>query len=151
MQQGLSYSKQNTFVIVGSKNEMTNVRTSVALTTAYDVANKTKIIPVGGFSKLNIDILYTTGSGETSNSVEMRVQASPDGVNFYRIPNEAVSAGTSTLTQREFTFVGAAAATAYTISVGLDIFYKYVELSFKESGVVTNAGTIFAEGTLSGS
>lgn len=144
----LYYSSQQTVVLIGSKSGTT--RTSVALTTAYDVANKTKIIETGGFSKLNLDILYTTGSGETSNSVEIRVEGSPDRTNFYRIPTDTISGGTSTLAQREFTFVGASAATAYDISLGLDIFYKYMRISVKESGVVTNAGTIYVEGTLSG-
>lgn len=146
---GLYYESQQVGVLVGTKSAA-GTRTPVTLTAAYDVANKTKTMETGGFSKINIDVLYTTGAGETSNSIEMRTECSNDGVNFYRIPNETVSAGTSTLTQREFTFVGAAAATAYTISIGLDIFYKYMKFSFKESGVTTNFGTVFAEYTISG-
>lgn len=146
---GLYYENQEVGVLVGSKTSA-GARTSKTLTNAYDAADKTKAIETGGYSKINVDVLYTTGAAETNNSVEMRVQCSNDGVNYYRIPNEAVSAGTSTLTQREFTFVGASAATAYTISVGLDIFYKYMQFSFKESGVGSNYGTVFAEYTLSG-
>lgn len=144
---GLYYGDQVTVPVIGSKDG-TSI-TSVALTNAYDVANKTKIIPCGGYSKINFDILYTMGSGETSNSIEARVRCSPDGTNFYRLPNEAVSAGVSTLTTREFTFVGADAAAA-TISIGLDIFYKFVEISTKETGVASNAGTVYVEATLSG-
>lgn len=143
----LNYSSQQTFPIIGTK--LVTTRTSVALTNAYDVANKTKIIEVGGFTKINLDVLYTMGATETTNSIEIRIRCSPDGVNFYRIPNETVSSGTSTLTAREFTFVGIDAVAA-TISIGLDIFYKYVEVSVKETGVVTNAGTVYVEGTLSG-
>lgn len=145
---GLYYATQINFPVIGSKSGTT--RTAVTLTDAYDVANKTKIFPCEGMSKVNFDVLYTTGSGETSNSIELRIEGSPDGTNFYRIPNESVSGGTSTLTQREFTFVGASAATAYTISIGLDIFYKYLRISAKESGVVTNFGTVYVEATLSG-
>lgn len=144
---GLYYSDQKTYVLIGSKSGTT--RTSVALTNAYDVANKTKIIPVSGFSKINFDILYTMGATETSNSIEVRIDASSDETNFYRIPNETVSGGTSTLTAREFTFVGTNADAA-TISLGLDVFYKYIRISVKESGVVTNAGTVYCEATLSG-
>ncbi|HRF70088.1 MAG TPA: hypothetical protein PKV66_01515 [Candidatus Pelethenecus sp.] len=144
---GLYYESQDSFPVIGTKSGTT--RTSVALTTAYDVANKTKIIEVGGYSKANFDILYTMGATETSNSIEVRFQASNDGTNFYRIPNESASGGTSTLTAREFTFVGTNAAAA-TISIGLDVFYKYLEISVKESGVVTNAGTVFVDCTLSG-
>lgn len=144
---GLHYENQVTFPIIGTKSGTT--RTAVALTTAYDVANKTKIFAVGGYTKLNLDVLYTMGAAETANSIELRIQGSPDGTNFYRLPNEAVSTGTSTLTAREFTFVGADAAAA-TISIGLDLFYKFVEVSVKESGVAANAGTVYVEGTLSG-
>ena len=133
--------------MIGSKSGTT--RTSVALTNAYDEAANTKIFETGGFSKLNLDLLYTMGSGETSNSIEVRIQGSTDRTNFYRIPNETVSGGTSTLTAREFTFVGTNAAAA-TISIGIDIFYKYLQVSVKETGVVTNAGTIYVEGLLSG-
>lgn len=143
---GLYYPAHQTFPVIGSKSGTT--RTASALTSAYTGNNKA--FAVGGYSKLNLDILYTTGAAETNNSIEVQIECSPDGTNWYRIPNEAASGGTSTLTQREFTFVGASAATAYTISIGLDIFYKYVKVSVKESGVAANAGTAYVEATLSG-
>ena len=140
---------QTTLVLVGTKSGTT--RTSRTLTAAYDVANKTKIFDTGGMSKINFSILYTTGASETSNSIELRIESSPDRTNFYRIPNESVSAGTSTLTQREFTFVGASAATAYDLSLPLDLQDEHMRISVKESGVVTNFGTIYIEATISGS
>jgi len=144
----LHYSTNQNRVLIGSKSEA-NTRTSVALTNAYDNAATTKIFEAGGYSKLNLDILYTMGSGEAGNSIEVRVDQSPDRTNFYRIPNESVSSGTSTLTAREFTFVGSDAAAA-TISIGLDIFYENIRISVKETGVATNAGTIYVEGTIWG-
>lgn len=144
----LSYKSHVTFPVIGTKTAA-GVRTSVTLTAAYDVANKTKAFETAGFSKLNLDVLYTMGAGETSNSIELRVTASADGVNYYRIPNESVTAGTSTLSAREFLFVGADAVAA-TISIGIDIFYKYIKVSAKETGVVTNFGTVFIDATLSG-
>lgn len=132
-------------VLVGSKSGTT--RTPSALTSNY--ADNAKTFASGGWSKMNIDILYTMGATETSNSIEVKIEASSDGTNFYRIPNESVAGGTSTLTVREFTFVGTNAAAA-TISIGLDVFYKFMKVSFKETGVVTNAGTVYAEATFSG-
>lgn len=144
---GLDYRTQIVFDVLGSKSGTT--RTSVTLPTAYN-STVTKTFLVGGFSKLNLDVLYTEGASETTNSIELKIETSTDGTNFYRIPNEAVSAGTSTLTAREFTFVGADGAAA-TISIGLDIFYaQYMKVSAKETGVATNAGTVYIEGTLSG-
>lgn len=145
---GLYYNNVITNPLIGSKSGTT--RTSIALTTAYDDAAGTKIFETSDYSKLNLDILYTTGAAETNNSIELRVECSPDRTNWYRIPNDATSAGTSTITAREFTFVGASAATAYAISIGLDIFYKYMRISVKESGVAANAGTAYCEGTLLG-
>lgn len=140
----LKYEVQQNIVLIGSKSGTT--RTSATLTSTY---TNTATQKVEGMSKINLDILYTMGSGETSNSVEIKVEGSPDGTNWYRIPNESAAAGTSTLTAREFTFVGTNAAEA-TISIGLDIFYKWVKVSVKETGVVTNFGTVFVESTISG-
>lgn len=141
----LYYKKQFVFPVIGTK--VLTTRTPVTLTAAYTGNSKT--FKVGGYSKLDLAVLYTMGATETANSIEIQVESSTDGVNFYRVPNESVSGGVSTLTAREFTFIGVNAAAA-TISVGLDIFYQYLKISVKESGVVTNFGTAFIDGTLSG-
>jgi len=143
----LFYKNLITFPLIGSKTGIT--RSSVDLTNAYDVADKTKEFKTDGYSKLNLDILYTMGSGETSNSIQVRLECSTDGVNYYRIPNDSTTDGTSTITAREFTFVGTNAAAA-SISISLDIFYKYMKISVKETGVASNAGTIYVEGSLAG-
>lgn len=130
----------------------TATRTSWTLSASYETegtTKPTKTFRTAGWSKLNLDVLYTMGATESTNSIELKIEGSPDGVNFYRIPNETVSGGTSTLTAREFTFVGANAAAA-TISIGLDLFYNYVRVSAKETGVVTNFGTVYCEATLAG-
>lgn len=144
---GYTYQSSTPLVLIGSKSGTT--RTSVALTDAYDVANKTKIFVTGGMSKVNFSILYTMGAAETSNSLEIRIRTSADGTNFYRIPNESVSGGTSTLTLREFTWVGVNAA-ASSISLPLDVQDRHMEISVKETGVASNFGTIYVEATLSG-
>lgn len=159
--QGLSYPKQTNFPIFGTvaytyeadkTTILTATRTSWALTSAYQTEGSTKptkTFRTEGQSKLNLDIFYTEGATESSNSIEIKIEVSPDGINFYRIPNETISGGTSTVVVREFTFVGADASTA-TISIGLDIFYKWMRISAKETGVVTNAGSVYCEATLSG-
>lgn len=144
----LAYPRLDRVVAVGSKSGTT--RTSSTLTSSYDVTENTKILDTEGYSVFVLDILYTTGSGETNNSIEVRVEGSPDRVNFYRLSNESVSSGTSSLFQREFTFVGASAATAYDLSYRIDISYKHMRLSVKESGVSANAGTAYVEATLAG-
>lgn len=117
---------------------------------AEGTTKATKTFAVGGFSKMNLDILYTTGAAETTNSIEVKIEASFDGTNFYQLTNESASSGTSTLYAREFTFAGALAATAYPFTLGLDIFYKKVRVSCKETGVAANKGTVSVVSTLSG-
>lgn len=142
----LRYKNQQLGVLIGSKSGTT--RTAVALQSSYH-ADLTKEIETGGFSQIVVDMNYTMGATETANSIEMRVKVSQDGTNYYQIVNETVSAGTSTITAREFTYVGVNAA-ASAISIPLDVMYRYMQFEFKESGVVTNAGTLYAEYTLSG-
>jgi hypothetical protein len=89
------------------------------------------------------------GATESSNSIEIKIESSPDGVNWYRLPTDTTSGATSTLAAREFTFVGTNAAAA-TISIPLEIQYKYMKVSAKETGVASNKGTIYGEVTLSG-
>ena len=148
----LNYETQQVSTIIGTTSETT--RTSIALTDAYQAESgftkPTKAFETGGFSKMNIDLLYTTGAGETSNSIEVKIESSPDGTNYYRIPNDSTTDGVSTITAREFTYVGASAATAYPIGISLDIFYKYIKVSAKETGVAANVGTLHGIVTLSG-
>ncbi len=158
---GLYYPSTITFPVWGSvlrtlaadkATVSTAVRTPVTLESAYQTeltTTATKTFKTSHYSKLNLDINYTMGATETTNSIEVKFECSPDGVNFYRIPNESVSGGTSTITAREFTFVGTNADVA-TISIGLDIFYEYIRISAKETGVASNKGTIYGEVTLLG-
>lgn len=143
---GLVYPVLQPMVLIGTKSGTT--RTSWDLSSSYQAEGgtaPTKSFAVGGASELVIDILYTTGAGETSNSIEIKVEDSQDNVNFYQLTNESASAGTSTLTQREFTFTGAAAATAYSFSYRLDVTYPFMRISCKETGVSANTGTVFIE------
>jgi len=148
---GLNYAEHQIIVTFGTKAGTT--RTPINLESTYQTESgqttATKTFETGGFSKLNLDVLYTMGGSETSNSIEIKFEGSTDGTNFYRLPNDTTTAGVSVLTAREFTFVGTDGA-ASTISVGLDIFYKKMKVSAKETGVSSNKGTIYGEITLSG-
>lgn len=142
----LGYGYQNPFVLIGTKAN--SARTGVTLTAAY--TGNSKILPTGGMSKINLNILYGTGTAETNNVLCIKVESSPDRDNFYQIPNESVSAGTSTLTQREFQFTGADSATTYYLSLPLDLSDLYYKFSLKETGVGSVFGTAFVEAVLSG-
>lgn len=147
----LYYANQTTRTAIGTKSGTT--RTSIDLESTYQTESgqtkPTKTFRTGGNSKMNLDLLYTMGAAETANSIEVKIEVSTDGTNYYRIPNDSTSGDTSTLTAREFTFVGTNGAAA-TISIGIDIFYKYVKVSIKETGVASNKGTIYSDVTLLG-
>ena len=149
---GLYYPTHITRTLIGTKSGTT--RTSWGLENTYQTedgtSEATKTFETGGYPQVVFSFLYTTGAGETNNSVEIKLENSPERTNFYQLMNESASGGTSTLTQREFTFVGASAATAYAFSYRLDTSYEHMRISIKESGVGTNKGTIYCEATFSG-
>lgn len=151
---GLYYPTQIVQPLIGSKTEA-NVRTGVALTGAYQAENSggttpTKTFDVGGHSRVEFAFNYIMGATESSNSIEVKVEWTPDGTNFYQLTTDTTVGGTSTMAAREFTHVGVNAA-ASSITWGLDIAYKdSIRVSIKETGVVTNAGSIYVEACLSG-
>lgn len=148
---GQRYPQTKNFVIIGSKTAA-GVRTGIELESTYSTTEDTeptKIFEAAGYVKLNLDLIYTMGGSETSNTIEVKIEGSPDRTNWYRIANDSTSGATSTLTQREFTFAGSNGAAA-TFSIFLDIAYKYIRVSCKETGVAANKGNVFVEATISG-
>lgn len=147
----LRYTEQQVATIIGT-TASDGTRTGWQLESTYQAegtTKATKTIPTGGYTKLNLDVLYTEGSAETSNSIQIQLECSPDRINFYPLPVDTTSAPTSTLTAREWTFAGTNGAAA-SISFGVDIFYKYIRVSAKENGVASNKGNVHIFSTLSG-
>ncbi len=142
----LHYGVQTPVTLIGSLVGTT--RTPATLTALY-ADGSPKIFETGGYSELVLHLNYTVGASETNNSIEIKLEDSNDRTNFYQLTNESASAGTSTLTAREFTFAGAA-ATSYPISYRLDVSYKYMRISVKETGVAANFGTVYVDALLSG-
>lgn len=143
---GLFYPNQISIPLIGSRSGST--LTEATLTSDY--ADNGKTFDVGGMSRVEFAVSYTMGGGETSNSIQIKLEWSPDDTNFYQLMNDSTSGGTSTLTAREFTFVGTNAANV-KVTFGIDINYKdLMKISVKESGVASTAGTVFIEGLLGG-
>lgn len=113
-----------------------------ALTNAYTGNRFT--FQTGGFTKLSIDASYAMGAAETANTMELQLEHSPDnGANWYKLVIDT-TATASTITPREWTMA------PDKLNVILDIAYKTMRISLKESGVATNAGTASVSLTLSG-
>ena len=136
-------------VVFGTKVDGIRAASSLQLTTSY-VAADTTTISIGGMSKAEFYILYTMGPGEDSNSVEIKIEMSPDGTYLYQTVNDATSTDTSTLTKREFTFVGISNTAEAAFTLPFDIQGRFMTVSAKETGTATTAGSIYAEVILLG-
>lgn len=147
---GLHYKIQQPVPIFGTKNATTFALTEIALTASL-ADNRKVIAGTAGMSKLDLRYSYTSGTSESNNSINILVEESSDRVNWFKIANESVSAGTSTLTAR--TFVNAdntGGATNILGSLGLDIFYDNIRVSVSETGEAAVFGTVYMEGTILG-
>ena len=151
---GYSYVSKP-ITIVGTDTSTTVKFTDMAtLADGYATGRFGNLTCGGGVSKVNFYIVYKMGASETSNSLDFKVESAANNAvidqGFYQFVNDSASGGTSTLTRREFTIVGSAAA---TISFGLplDVQDEVLKISFKETGVVTNFGSVHCQVKLFGS
>lgn len=147
---GLFYDTQTELMLIGSKSGTS--LTAVTLESTYQTESATvatKTFATGLMSRIEFYIKYTMGATETANSIEVRLEGTNDGTNFYQTMNDSTSAGTSTLTVRQFTYVGVDAA-AVNVNFGLDIAYPRMRIAIKETGVVTNKGTVSVDALISG-
>lgn len=150
----LDYATQILIPVIGTKNAA-NTITPVTLTSAYQAettpqTTPTKTFDVGGMSRVEFAISYTEGAAETANSIQIKLEWTPDGTNFYQFATDSTTAGASTEAVREFTVAGVDAANT-KITFGIDLAYKdNIRISFKETGVASNAGSVFCEALLSG-
>lgn len=102
------------------------------------------VFATGGFQKLSLDLTYAMGAAESANTLQFQLEHSPDdGVTWYKLVIDTTTTS-SAITAREWTMG------ADNLNVIVDIAYKKMRLSLKESGVATNAGTASVSITLSG-
>lgn len=114
------------------------------VTLTDDYADNSKVIPVAGMSKLSLDIDYAQGSAETGNKLHFKIEHSTDETNWYQLVIDDTTT-VSDITAREWNITGDA-----SLNVLVDIAYKFIKISVKESGVAVNAGTATITSLLSG-
>jgi hypothetical protein len=115
----------------------------VTLTSAFTGNQAT--IASGGMSKISIDLDYARGGGESSSELEIKLEASPDGgANWHSLVIDNTGA-TSVITERIWQVENTA-----KLNFLVDIAYRDMRISVRETGVVTNAGTLTLSYTLSG-
>ncbi len=116
---------------------------NVTLTSAF--SGNRKVFETDGMTKLSLDVRYTMGAAETANKIELQLEHSPDnGVTWFSLVIDNTGA-TSVLTPRIWEATG-----DNNLNIIIDIAYKQMRLSLRESGVATNAGTATVFYTLSG-
>lgn len=116
--------------------------TATTLTAAF--TGNQFIMDTAGMSKLTLDLNYAMGGAETSNTMEFQLEHSPDnGTNWYKLVIDTTTT-TSIITPRVWSM------SPEKLNVIVDIAYKKMRLSLKETGVATNYGTATVVATLSG-
>lgn len=125
--------------------------TPVTLTGTYQ--NGTAIF-VGEAEQVGLDIAYTMGTDETSNTLNVKIEfAGDDGDStpstWFQEITESASSGTITMLKAERDFDAVSAAgTADNIHVPIPLDAKWVRISVKETGIDQNGGTVTITGTL---
>ena len=115
-----------------------------AVTLTADYADNAYVLPVGGMTKLSLDIDYAQGAAETGNICHFKIEHSTDETNWHQLVIDETTT-VSDITAREWNITGDAA-----LNVIIDIAYKFVKISVKESGVAANAGSATVVALVSG-
>lgn len=113
----------------------------VTLTSAY--TGNRKAFETAGFSKMAVDTTYAMGAAESANTIELQLEASSDGTNWFSLVIDD-TATLSVITNRQWQMQEGSR------NIIVDIAYKFIRASIKETGVITNAGTASVTVTLSG-
>lgn len=138
-----TYPTQNLLPFIGATKSVAGAITLAPVTLTATATDNRKEIDIDSMLQLTFYIKYTTGAAETSNVLNMTVEFSPDGTNYYQESTEAVSTATITEYQATRQFTGAAAATAYALRVAIPIAdLKKIRIAFAETGVASNFGTL---------
>ena len=140
---GSNYSSQPVFPFIGASKTVNGAITLSPVTLTATASDNRAQIDVDGQVQTVLYIRYITGAAETNNILQMTVDYSPDGTNFYQEVTEESSTTLITEYQATRQFTGAAAATTYSFRVPIPVAdIKKLRIAFAESGVVTNFGTV---------
>ena len=115
---------------------------NVTLTSSF--AGNRHVIASGGMCKLSINISYTRGGGEVNSDLQLQLESSGDGVNWFPLAIDSTST-VSVITPRVWELQAPG-----NINILVDIAYRNMRLSVREASVTTNFGTATVDYTLSG-
>jgi len=121
--------------IAGAETRSGTTRQSSQLTASFVPGT---IVDVEDYGVLSLLVKYTMGSGETGNSVVLKVELGVDGTNFYSETDNEVSLSVKTYTFQALSAPG----THDYFKVDVPIAgMKHAKVSVKETGVASNYGT----------
>lgn len=130
-----AYTDDNSFTI-----DLRKPSNSYSEAFSYDLAAIFKI--------LNLYINYTPGATETSNVLDIQIETGNEDDDLYISSSLSDSSGTITVSPASYHITGATGGTEYKRNLSLDISDRVVKVSFKETGVVTNFGTLTVKTSL---
>ena len=136
-----SYSRRKTMKegvktrIAGAETRNGTIRESSQLTDSFVPGT---IIDVEDYGVLSLLVKYTMGSGESGNSVTLKVELSVDGTDFYCETDNEVS-----LCMKSYTFEALSSPGTYDcFKIDVPIAgMNHAKISVKELGVTSQYGT----------
>jgi len=118
--------------------EVITVRSLSTLTSSYVAGT---VVDLYGVRQTTLEVAYTQGAGESGNSIQIKIELSDDGTNWYQEVSTSTSGNTSILRLHEYTFNAVSPAGTYDrFALPIPLGVRYVRISIKESGVTTNFG-----------
>jgi hypothetical protein len=113
----------------------------VTLTATF--AGNRKAFETGGVSKLSLDIIYDMDAGETANTFDFQLEASTNATDWFSLVIDSTTT-VSELSPRVWQM------SEGSLNVIVDVAYKYMRMSVRETGVASTFGTASVTATLSG-
>jgi hypothetical protein len=128
-----------------------NILSAVTLESTYGTAPSFRIL-TKDITDVCLDIAYTVGGSETNNVILVKLEAAnvdtePASTDWHQVVNTSNSSGTTTVYQQEIQLTGASAGTYY-FSLSIKPTDRWLKVSFAESGVSSNKGTVTASATV---
>lgn len=127
----------------------------ITLTGSYSNSNA-NIGSVAGAERVSLYVYYTMGSGETNNSIEIKIETAPqplavDSLLWSRQVTEFISSGVRTLSPAEFKWNAVSAAGTYDcFEIPLEINTRHFKVSVKETGISSNGGKCYIKLVVNG-
>jgi|SRR3990167_3746413 len=137
-----NYSVQPLFPFIGATKSSNGVITLSPVTLTVTGSDNRAQIDIDGMQQLILYIRFIPHASDTNAVLDMTVDYSPDGTNFYQEVTE--ESATTTITEYQATrqFTGATGGTTYSFRVPVPIAdAKKLRISFRETAG-TNFGTL---------